>query len=168
MFKENNYNGTERRRFIRLDYVTPLAYKVCKEETIHKLLEGYTSNVSPSGILCTIKDKIKENDILWLSFDRDTLDICHDLESRSFIYQNGVIGKVIRVGQKSDNTYEAGIQFITREEKDSTHIYPKIYFAKDGRTDEQEEEQAEELSGERELKEEVREDMQDNRENEEI
>ncbi|MDD4980593.1 MAG: PilZ domain-containing protein [Candidatus Omnitrophica bacterium] len=167
MVKEAGYSGHERRSFIRLDYVTPLAYKVCKEETIHKLLEGYTSNVSPSGVLCTIKDKVKENDILWLSFDRDTLDICHDLESRSFIYQNGVIGKVVRVEQKGDDTYEAGIQFITREEKDSTRIYPKIYFTK-GEEDEETEEGQEAGLSEGEVKEEVQEDMQDNRENEEI
>jgi hypothetical protein len=60
MVKEDKYKGSERRQFLRLDYVTPLAYKICKEETIHKLLQGYTSNISPAGLLCNIKEKVKK------------------------------------------------------------------------------------------------------------
>jgi len=155
--EQDNYKGPERRQFIRLDYVTPLAYKVCKEETIHKLLEGYTSNISPAGLLCNIKDKVKKDDILWLSFDKDTLSFCKELEKRSLIYQNGVIGKVIRVDHRDDSTYDVGIQFITREENISTYIYPKAYFTKgkqegeqeEGQT-EQEEEETQQEEGERE------------------
>jgi hypothetical protein len=158
MVKEDKYKGSERRQFLRLDYVTPLAYKICKEETIHKLLQGYTSNISPAGLLCNIKEKVKKDDILWLSFDRDTLSICKALEKRSFIYQNGVIGKVARVEHRDDNTYDTGIQFITRKEKDSTHIYPKSYFTqgkqKEGQEEEQEEELLEQKGEEREEQEE--------------
>ncbi|MCX5702099.1 MAG: PilZ domain-containing protein [Candidatus Omnitrophica bacterium] len=125
---ENIYKGAERRKFVRLDYVSPLACKVCKKETVSKLLEGYTANISQSGLLCNIKDKVKKNDLLWLSFDRDTLNICGDAEKRSLIYQNGVIGKVVRAEQKNDGTYDIGIQFLTREEKNLTYIYPKSYF----------------------------------------
>jgi hypothetical protein len=118
----------ERLKFIRLDYVVPLAYKVCKKVTISKLLKGYTSNVSQAGVLCNIKDKVHKNDILWLSFDRTTLNICEDLDRRTLIYQNGIVGKVVRIEPKNDGTYDIGIQFITREEKNLTNIYPKIYF----------------------------------------
>jgi c-di-GMP-binding flagellar brake protein YcgR len=122
------YTGPERRRFVRLDYVTPLEYKVCKKTTLSKLLSGYTSDVSQSGLLCKINAKVKKEDILWLSFDRDTLSICENLEKRVLIYQNGIIGKVVRVVSRDTDTCNVGIQFITREEKNSTHIYPKIYF----------------------------------------
>lgn len=168
------YKGQERREFIRLDYVAPIAYKVCREETIHKLLEGYTSNISSSGVLCNIKDKVSQDDILWLSFDRDTLDICHDLEKRCLIYQNGIVGKVIRVQPRQDNSYDVGIQFITREEKNLSHIYPKVFFGKD-KLKNGDEVPEEELSGgardeqaeEEEIKEEIKEDMEYG-ENEEI
>jgi hypothetical protein len=92
------------------------------------LLEGYTSNISQSGLLCNIKQKVTKDDVLWLSFDRSTLSICEELEKRAFIYQNGIIGKVVRVDPKR-NSYDVGVQFITREEKNLTHIYPKIYFS---------------------------------------
>jgi hypothetical protein len=128
---KKNYKGRERRQFVRLDYTTPLAYKVCKKKTVSMLLEGYTTNISQAGLLCNIKDKVKKGDLLWLSFDRGTLSVCEGLEKRSLIYQNGVIGKVARIERKKDDTFNVGIQFITREEKNLSNIYPKIYFLKD-------------------------------------
>ena len=122
------YEGQERRNFMRLDHKTPLAYKVCSEETINKLLQGYTADISQSGLLCNIKDRVNKDDILWLSFDRSTLDIFEDIERRSLIYQNGIIGKVVRIEQRNDDTYNVGVQFITREEKNLTNIYPRFHF----------------------------------------
>ncbi len=120
--------GPDRRKFMRLDYRAPLAYKVCSEETINKLLQGYTADISQSGLLCNIKDRVNQDDILWLSFDRSTLNIFEGIERRSLIYQNGIIGKVVRIEQRNDDTYNVGVQFITREEKNSTNIYPKFHF----------------------------------------
>jgi len=125
---KKTYKGPERRQFVRLDYTSPLAYKVCKRKTISTLFQGYTVDISQTGLLCNIKDKVKKNDIVWLSFDRATLSICRDLEKRILIYQNGIVGKVVRVAPKGKNTYHVGIQFITREEKNLTNIYPKIHF----------------------------------------
>ena len=122
------YKGEERRNFMRLDYRALLAYKVCREETINKLLQGYTADISRSGLLCNIKDRVNKDDILWLSFDRGTLNIFAEIERRSLIYQNGIIGKVVRIEQRNDDTYNVGVQFITREEKNSTNIYPKFHF----------------------------------------
>jgi len=126
--KKTTYKGQERRQFVRLDYTAPLAYKVCKKKTISTLLSGYTANVSQSGLLCNIKDKVKKDDIIWLSFDRATLGVCAELEKRSLVYQSGVIGKVVRIERKKDHTYNVGVQFITRQEKNLTNIYPKIHF----------------------------------------
>ncbi|MDD2689326.1 MAG: PilZ domain-containing protein [Candidatus Omnitrophica bacterium] len=125
---KKNYIGTERRKFKRLDFAIPLDYKICKEETVSKLLEGYTVNVSESGLLCSFKSKVNRDDILWLMFDRATLNFCEEMEKRVLIYQNGILGKVVRIKHKGDGSYNVGIQFITREEKNLTNIYPKIHF----------------------------------------
>lgn len=124
------YKGPERRKFMRLDYRAPLAYKVCKEEIINKLLQGYTADISQSGLLCNINNKVDKDDILWLSFDRDILNICEGLEKRSLIYQKGIIAKVVRIEKKDDNTYNVGVQFVTREEKNLTNIYPRFEILK--------------------------------------
>jgi len=125
---DRSYRGPERRQFTRLEIATPVAYKVCKEETISKLLEGYTSNISQAGLLCNLKDRVNKNDILWLSFERSVLNTFEELDKRSLIYQNGIVGKVVRTAQRSDNTYEVGVCFITREEKNLNRIYPKVHF----------------------------------------
>ena len=52
------YSGRERRQFIHLPYRAPLKYKVCKEDTIKKLMFGYTENVSRSGLLCNIHEPV--------------------------------------------------------------------------------------------------------------
>lgn len=129
--KRGVYEGQERREFARLEYISPLGYKVCKKKTVSTLLKGYTANISQNGLFCNIKGKVNKNDILWISFDKATLGICEQLDKRNMIYQNGVLGKVIRIERKRDKTYNVGIQFITREEKNLTHIYPKAYFLKD-------------------------------------
>jgi hypothetical protein len=122
------YSGAERRQFARSEYVTPLGLKVCKKETVSKLLKGYTANISQAGLLCRVKERVRKNDILWLSFDRGTLSICEDLEKNALIYQSGVIGKVVRVENKGRGGYGVGVQFLMREEKNISNIYPKTHF----------------------------------------
>jgi len=111
------YGGAERREFMRLDCASPLAYKVCKEETLSKILEGYTVNISEAGLLCTLKNKVQLKDVLWLSFDKSVLFSCGQIEKRSLIYQNGVIGSVVRIDDRSNGTFDVGVRFLTREEK---------------------------------------------------
>jgi len=125
---KKRYKGLERRQFIRLDYVAPLAFKVCRKKTVSALLQGYTSDISEGGLCCNLKESVSRDKILWLSFDRELLDICRGIDRRCMIYQSGVLGKVIWSKKRSNKTYDVGIRFITREEKNLTHIYPKSYF----------------------------------------
>jgi len=122
------FDGIERRQFVRFDFVNPLAFKVCKKKTVTQLLDGYTSNVSRGGLRCNIKQCIPKNSILWLSFDRGLLEVCRNIENKCLIYQNGILGKVVWSKKRVNSAYDIGVRFITREEKNLTHIYPKIYF----------------------------------------
>lgn len=107
---------------MRLDYTEPLGYKVCKQETISKLFSGYTQNISQSGLLCKLKDRIPEEVILWLSFDMGTLDLCRQIEANTFIVQRGILGKVVRVSPRADGYFDVGLCFLTRQEKDEGFI----------------------------------------------
>ncbi len=133
---QDKFKGIERREFVRLDYVSPLAFKVCKETTISKLLEGYIANISPAGALCRIAERVNIGDILWLALERSALEMCAEIEKRSLIYQNGVIGKVVRIEHEKDNKFHIGIQFLTREEKNLTNIYPTFHFVEQRLKDE--------------------------------
>ena len=118
----------ERREFARFNYSAPLGFKICNKDTISKLCAGYTVDISQSGLLCNINEKVNQDDILWLSFDRSTLDFCREMEKRALIYQNGVIGNVTRVEPGETGSYSVGIRFITRQERDAENIYPQSYF----------------------------------------
>jgi len=118
----------ERREFPRLNYSAPLGFKVCNKETISKLCAGYTVDISQSGLFCSINEKVNQDDILWLSFDRSTLDFCREMEKKALIYQNGIIGNVTRVEPEETGSYNVGIRFITRREKEAENIYPQSYF----------------------------------------
>jgi hypothetical protein len=136
MGRRKKIAGRERRKFIRLNYTSPLALKVCKKETVSKILNGYTSNVSQSGLLCDIKERVKLNDILWLSFDRATLEICAEIERNNFIYQGGIVGKVVRITRKPNGVYSVAVQFMTREERNLTYVFPQIKFLRRRKKDE--------------------------------
>lgn len=116
--ENKSYSGLERRKFIRIDYVEPLNYKICKQETISKLFDGYTQNISQSGLLCKIKERIPIDAILWLSFDMDTLALCHEIESHSVVIQRGILAKTVRLNSRDDGCFDVAACFLTREEKE--------------------------------------------------
>jgi c-di-GMP-binding flagellar brake protein YcgR len=120
--EQNAYGGPERRKFIRIDYEEPLNYKVCKLETVSKLLSGYTQNVSQTGLLCKLKDHVPEDAVLWLCFNMDTLELCQQIETHSIVIQKGVLTKVVRINPRLDGCFDVGVCFITREEKDQGFV----------------------------------------------
>jgi len=92
-------------------------YKVCKKATISKIMQGYTRNISNSGLLCSLNEKVSKGKILWLRLDLGALELCRDIEKKSVILQQGVLGKVVWQKKLSGSSYDTGIRFLTREEK---------------------------------------------------
>ncbi|MFH1360823.1 MAG: PilZ domain-containing protein [Candidatus Omnitrophota bacterium] len=107
----------ERRTAIRLPCKTLLTYKVCKESTVEKILEGYTNNISEDGLRCNLPEDVPVGCTLWLRLDRDALAQCEEIEKRAVIIQQGILGKVIWVDQIDQGEFDVGVQFLTRESK---------------------------------------------------
>lgn len=124
---KNEYKGAERRQFVRLPYRSPLRYKICKEDTIKKLMSGYTENISQSGLLCNIKDQVPLDCVLWLALDMGILSICSTIERNSVILQHGILGRVIRTYQKKNGSFDVGVRFLTRSETDNKSLFEKVY-----------------------------------------
>ncbi|MDP1853145.1 MAG: PilZ domain-containing protein [Candidatus Omnitrophota bacterium] len=124
---ENGHRGIERRRFVRLPYRSPLKYKICKEDTIKKLMSGYTENISQSGLLCNINDQVPLDCVLWLALDMGILSICSEIERNSVILQHGILGRVIRTYQKKNGSFDVGVRFLTRSETDTGSLFQKAY-----------------------------------------
>lgn len=107
----------DRRNTLRVDCHSLIRFKICKEETISKIMEGYTQNVSPSGLKCTITQKVPKGCTLWMQLDREILTLCEEIDKKAVILQHGILGKVVWAEKTPENSYDVGIQFITREEK---------------------------------------------------
>jgi len=107
----------ERRSALRISCQTPLEFKVCKKETVSKIMQGYTKNVSSGGIQCTISHEVPEGCTLWLKLDIDALTLCEEMDKRAVILQKGILGKVVWINKIEDNKFDIGLQFLTREEK---------------------------------------------------
>jgi len=107
----------ERRLAVRISCQTPLTFKVCKEKTVSKILHGYTKDISPGGIQCSITQEVPLGCTLWLKLDQDALTLCEEIDKRTVILQQGVLGKVVWVNKIEDNNFDIGLQFITKEEK---------------------------------------------------
>ena len=118
--------GQERRQFVRLSYRKPLKYKVCKEDTIKKLMTGYTEDVSQSGLLCNIAESVPVDSVLWLLLDMGALTICSEVEKRSVILQHGILGRVVRTYHKKDGSFDVGVRFLTREEPDDKDLFQRV------------------------------------------
>lgn len=129
--EKNWHNGKERRQFIRLPYRKPLQYKICKQETIKKLMSGYSENVSQSGLLCNIKEQVPLDSVLWLLLDMGALSICSEIEKRSIILQHGVLGRVVRTYPKKNGSFDVGLRFLTREEPPDNDLFQRVYVDSD-------------------------------------
>lgn len=120
----------ERREFFRLKFNTPLQFKAYDtilgnrpQSTVPvRASAGSSQNISQSGILFqTEQTPPKLSSIVWMNLDMRTLKICQEIESKALIFNNGVLGKVVRVEEDADNAsaYDVGVVFLNKNDKDS-------------------------------------------------
>ena len=109
----------ERREFFRVPYTSTLQYKAYAD----KGASGTAQNISESGILFqTEQEPPKLSSIVWLNLDIRTLKICQEIESKALIFNNGILGKVVRVEEDSDKSYDVGVCFLRKDQKDATGV----------------------------------------------
>ena len=121
----------ERREFFRLNFTTPIRFKTCDIKALQEKapivgsLDGSTRNISQSGILFQTENRPPQlSSILWMDLDMRTLKICQEIESKALIFNNGVLGKVVRVEEdtNNDNAYDVGVCFLRKDQKDSQEV----------------------------------------------
>ena len=126
-----NYTDAEKREFFRLNYKTPIRFKSYEIKNLEKSaklagsLEGTTRNISQNGVLFQTDDSPPQlSSIVWMSLDMRTLKICQEIESKALIFNNGVLGKVVRVEEDSqtDNTYDIGVCFLRKDQKENEEV----------------------------------------------
>ena len=122
-------NVQERREFFRIKFRQPLNYKSYSATrsvgTDSAECQGTSQNVSQSGILFQIEnDPPQLSSIVWMNLDIRTLSICKEIERRALIFNNGLLGRVVRVEEdaKNNNVYDVGVCFLTQDQKKSREV----------------------------------------------
>ena len=125
-------NLQERREFYRINFTAPLNYKsysaVRSSSSKTAALSAATAisqNISESGILFQTESNPPQlSSILWMDLDFRTLSICKEIEKRALIFNNGVLGRVVRVEEdtRDSSRYDIGVCFLTQKQKNSQEV----------------------------------------------
>ncbi|MBM3252670.1 MAG: PilZ domain-containing protein [Candidatus Omnitrophica bacterium] len=115
----NPYAGEERREFYRINYEKPLKFNEFVGTEISEPTAAVSKNVSQSGVLFQTKNPPSISNLLWISLDLRTLNICQEIEQNALIIKNGMVGKVIRLEESKteENTYDVGVCFLKKDSK---------------------------------------------------
>ena len=119
-------NESERREFFRLNFKSPVEYKDLHTSTA---VEATTRNISQNGVLFQTEENPPIlSSLVWMNLDMRTLKICQEIEAKALIFNNGVLGKVVRVeeGTENNNAYDVGVCFLRKEQRDSAEIREAI------------------------------------------
>ena len=121
----------EKREFFRLNFNAPVSFKSYQNKGLDKsaklvdALEGKTKNISQNGVLFQTGDNPPQlSSIVWMGLDMRTLKICQEIESKAIIFNNGVLGKVVRVEEDANqgNAYDVGVCFLRKDQKESREV----------------------------------------------
>lgn len=119
----SNERIVEKREFFRLNYASGMHFKMFQPENREAV--ATSKNISQSGVLFqTQADPPPISTILWMDLDIRTLMICQEIESRALIFNNGILGKVVRVEENTRNgsAYDVGVCFLTRDQQGSREV----------------------------------------------
>ena len=109
----------DRRQFFRVPYTSTLQYKAYAD----KATTAKAQNISESGILFqTENEPPKLSSIVWLNLDIRTMKICQEIESKALIFNNGILGKVVRVEEDSNKSYDVGVAFLRKDQRDAAGV----------------------------------------------
>ncbi|MBI3252139.1 MAG: PilZ domain-containing protein [Candidatus Omnitrophica bacterium] len=113
-------SSAQRREFFRLHFNAPLQFAVSRSPSS----KAVSKNISSSGILFQTQTAPPQlSSIVWMNVDIRTLKICREIEQRALIFNNGLLGRVVRVEEDPDKgAYDVGVCFLTQDQKNSREI----------------------------------------------
>lgn len=119
-------NSDDRREFLRIDYETPVQYKIYTGERLLKKPDVLSKNISASGLLFrTDSDTAIPaiGNIVWIELDEKMLNICHEIENDLLLRDSGIFARVVRISEgEPDRSYDIGVCFLRRKNLDDSQI----------------------------------------------
>ena len=115
----NMPEGDDKREFLRMDYETPLDFKVLSGEKLSSKKDIVSRNVSSSGLLFRTASETSIpnlSSIVWIKLDDKMLNICSEIENDLVMLNGGVFGRVVRIAEGEPGlSYDIGVCFLRKQ-----------------------------------------------------
>ena len=120
-------SSQERRDFFRVKIDNPVQFKSYSDSgksNAKVQIQGSSKDISSAGILFQTNNQPPNlSSILWLNLDFRMLQICKEIENRALIFNDGILGRVVRVEESSEpNAYDIGVCFLTKDQQNSRAV----------------------------------------------
>ena len=114
----DDYAGKENREFFRYRHIKPAHFKEItpNDHAISDLADALTKNLSASGMLFTSKYPPRLSSIIILDIDYRTTMLCGEIEERALILNNRLLGKVVRIEDNDNGSYDIGVAFVKKSD----------------------------------------------------
>ena len=118
--------GDDKREFLRVDYETPLNFKVLKDEKLTAKSDVSSVNISACGLLfrTSTESSIPSlSSIVWIELNPKMMNICAEIENDLIIHKNGVFGRVVRIAEgEPGKSYDIGVCFLRKKDMTEEEI----------------------------------------------
>ena len=121
-----NMGGQEKREFLRVDYETPLNFKVLRGDKFTSKSDVAARNVSACGLLfrTSTESSIPAlSSIVWIGLDQKMMNICAEIEEDLVMHNNGIFGRVVRIAEgEPGKSYDIGVCFLRKKDMSEQDI----------------------------------------------
>ena len=113
-----DFTGMEKREFFRYRHEKPAHFKevVVQNHEVSDLANAVTKNLSASGMLFTSEYPPRLSSVIVLDVDYRTTRLCEEIEDRALILNNRLLGKVVRIEDNDNGSYDIGVAFIKKSD----------------------------------------------------
>lgn len=124
----DGFSGKERREYLRYRCDKPVKYSSIKvadgKDPAAALVEAMSKNLSASGLLfATEQGKAPRiGDVIVMELDYRTISICNEVEELALILENKLLGRVARLEDNNDGTFDVGVAFIRKSDPISKNV----------------------------------------------
>ncbi|RKY42588.1 MAG: hypothetical protein DRP85_02320 [Candidatus Makaraimicrobium thalassicum] len=113
-------DGEEKREFLRMDYETPLNFRVLSGDKLTAKSDVFSRNISACGLLFRTSRESSIpalSSIVWIELDQKMMNICAEIEADLIIHKSGVFGRVVRIAEgEPGKSYDIGICFLRKKD----------------------------------------------------
>ncbi|MFA6321427.1 MAG: PilZ domain-containing protein [Candidatus Omnitrophota bacterium] len=112
------------REFFRYRHEKPVDFKEVSidDAAVADLAKAVTKDISATGMLFTSSCHPRMSSIIAIDVDYRTSMLCKEIEMNALILNNKLLGKVVRIEDNDNGSYDIGIAFIKKADDVSQEL----------------------------------------------